>query len=144
MLCLHFLWSNLAHSFPPTEVCHAQRGGEPSAATGLSPAKDSGGKCTYYIWSSRSTTYSYSGCVMCTRGHTIIVIKYTPSNPQLQNHWLKLIIQVTISKLDATRSISWLHFKSQTLVCIIYWHYWHLKYMKYLFLPETAICVIAQ
>ena len=26
----------------------SQRGGEPSAASGLSPAKDSGGKCTYY------------------------------------------------------------------------------------------------
>jgi len=26
----------------------SQRGRQPSAATGLSPAKDSGGKCTYY------------------------------------------------------------------------------------------------
>ena len=26
----------------------SQRGGEGSAATGLSPAKDSGGKCTHY------------------------------------------------------------------------------------------------
>jgi len=27
----------------------SQRGGEPSAATGLSPPEDSGGKCTYFV-----------------------------------------------------------------------------------------------
>jgi len=46
-------------SFPDSPI--SQRGGEPSAATGLSPAEDSGRKCIYQGAQERATSVTAGG-----------------------------------------------------------------------------------
>ena len=48
MLCLIFVDQSSLTLLLQQKFAMSQRGREPSAASGLSSAKDSGGKCAYY------------------------------------------------------------------------------------------------
>ena len=61
----YFRWSILAHSSPPTEVCHVSKRQTTFSSYWSFSSKRQWRKM-HILWSSRSTTYSYSRCVLCT------------------------------------------------------------------------------